>query len=36
MRFQKFSFGTIRIDGLSYEHDVVIADVLFSDKGGAQ
>ena len=24
MRFQKFSFGSIRIDGTSYEHDVVI------------
>src|SRR5438093_7527235 len=24
MRFQKFSFGTIRIDGVTYEHDVVI------------
>jgi len=24
MRFQKFSFGSIRIDGVSYEHDVVI------------
>jgi hypothetical protein len=24
MRFQKFSFGSIRIDGITYEHDVVI------------
>jgi hypothetical protein len=24
MRFGKFSFGSIRIDGISYEHDVVI------------
>ena len=24
MRFQKFSFGSIRIDGTLYEHDVVI------------
>jgi hypothetical protein len=24
MRFQKFSFGSIRIDGTAYEHDVVI------------
>ena len=24
MRFQKFSFGSIRIDGATYEHDVVI------------
>ena len=24
MRFQKFSFGGIRIDGVTYEHDVVI------------
>src|SRR5262249_35323803 len=24
MRFQSFSFGSIRIDGLTYEHDVVI------------
>ena len=24
MRFQKFSFGVIRIDGVTYEHDVVI------------
>jgi len=24
MRFQKFSFGSIRIDGVIYEHDVVI------------
>jgi hypothetical protein len=24
MRFQKFSFGSIRIDGVTYEHDVVI------------
>ena len=24
MRFQKFSFGSIRIDGTTYEHDVVV------------
>ena len=24
MRFQKFSFGSIRIDGVIYEHDLVI------------
>ena len=24
MRFQKFSFGSIRIGGVTYEHDVVI------------
>jgi len=24
MRSQKFSFGSIRIDGMTYEHDVVI------------
>ena len=24
MRFQKFSFGSIRIDGVTYEHDMVI------------
>jgi hypothetical protein len=24
MRFEEFSFGTIRIDGATYEHDVVI------------
>jgi hypothetical protein len=24
LRFQKFSFGSIRIDGVTYEHDVVI------------
>src|SRR5207245_5902410 len=24
MRFQKFSFGSIRIDGTTYKHDVVI------------
>jgi hypothetical protein len=24
MRFEKFSFGSIRIDGATYEHDVVI------------
>ena len=24
MRFEKFSFGSIRIDGILYEHDVVI------------
>ena len=24
MRFQKFSFGAIRIDGVNHEHDVVI------------
>jgi hypothetical protein len=24
MRFDAFSFGTIRIDGVTYEHDVVI------------
>lgn len=24
MRFEAFSFGTIRIDGTTYEHDVVI------------
>jgi len=24
MRFEEFSFGAIRIDGITYEHDVVI------------
>jgi len=24
MRFEDFSFGSIRIDGVTYEHDVVI------------
>jgi len=24
MRFEEFSFGSIRIDGVTYEHDVVI------------
>jgi hypothetical protein len=24
MRFEKYSFGSIRIDGVTYEHDVVI------------
>ena len=24
MRVEKFSFGSIRIDGITYEHDVVI------------
>jgi hypothetical protein len=24
MRFEKFSFGSIRIDGINHEHDVVI------------
>ena len=24
MRFEEFSFGSIRIDGVAYEHDVVI------------
>jgi|SRR5579872_2369016 len=24
MRFEKFSFGSIRIDGVTYEHDLVI------------
>ena len=24
MRFEQFSFGSIRIDGVTYEHDVVI------------
>jgi hypothetical protein len=24
MRFEKFSFGSIRIDGVTYEHDVLI------------
>ena len=24
MRFDKFSFGSIRIDGSTYEHDVII------------
>ena len=24
MRFQSFSFGSIRIDGITYDHDVVI------------
>jgi hypothetical protein len=24
MRFESFSFGSIRIDGTTYEHDVVI------------
>ena len=26
MRFEDFSFGSIRIDGVTYEHDVVIED----------
>jgi hypothetical protein len=26
MRFEAFSFGSIRIDGVVYEHDVVIED----------
>jgi hypothetical protein len=24
MRFEKYSFGSIRINGVTYEHDVVI------------
>jgi hypothetical protein len=24
MRFEAFSFGSIRIDGVTYEHDVVV------------
>ena len=24
MRFERFSFGSIRIDGVTYDHDVVI------------
>lgn len=24
MRFEEFSFGSIRIDGVSYDHDAVI------------
>ena len=24
MRFEGFSFGSIRIDGVSYDHDIVI------------
>ena len=24
MRFERFSFGSVRIDGVSYDHDVVI------------
>jgi hypothetical protein len=24
MRFEKYSFGTIRIDGVTYEHDILI------------
>ncbi len=24
MRFEKFSFGSIRIDGVTHEHDVII------------
>ena len=24
MRFEEFSFGSIRIDGVTYEHDVMI------------
>jgi len=24
VRFENFSFGSIRIDGVTYEHDVVI------------
>jgi hypothetical protein len=24
MQFESFSFGSIRIDGITYEHDVVI------------
>jgi hypothetical protein len=30
MRFEKFSFGSIRIDGVTYEQDVVI------DRGGVR
>src|SRR5258707_1482021 len=26
VRFENFSFGSIRIDGITYEHDVVIDD----------
>jgi hypothetical protein len=26
MRFEEFSFGSIRIDGVTYEHDVMIDD----------
>jgi hypothetical protein len=24
MRFESFSFGSIRIDGITYEHDILI------------
>lgn len=24
MRFESFSFGSIRVDGVTYEHDLVI------------
>jgi hypothetical protein len=27
MRFEAFSFGSIRIDGVTYEHDVVIEPI---------
>ena len=30
MRFDSFSFGSIQIDGITYEHDVVI------DHGGGE
>jgi hypothetical protein len=28
MRFDKFTFGSIRIDGVTHEHDVVIESTL--------
>ena len=31
MRFQKFSFGAIRIDGITHEHDVIIDRGKFTD-----
>ena len=38
MRFENFSFGSIRIDGVTYEHDVVIdrGEVSEAKKEGLQ
>ena len=33
MRFEAFSFGSIRIDGVTYDHDVVIDQGKISKRG---
>ena len=32
MRFGTFKFGSIQIDGTTYDHDVVIEDLMAAEK----